>query len=86
MDPEILAKTLCVNCNEFDTCIQTRIQPIFFCEEYDNHMNLMKTAIVDKELCFIHHEKVDLHMNCDNRAFCIYKNGNPVKWFCEEYR
>jgi hypothetical protein len=86
MESEILEKTICVNCNEFDSCIKTRKQPVFFCEEYDNYTNVQKTFIAYDEESFINAEKVELHMNCDNRASCIYRNEYPEKLFCEEYR
>gem|GEM_PF-3707640 len=27
MNPEVVERTICVNCNEFDICIQKRLQP-----------------------------------------------------------
>ena len=87
MDPEVLEKTICINCNEFDTCINTRIQPIFFCEEYDNYLNVQnKSSYNEKEV--IVSEKNDytgLCQNCDNSKTCNFRKTDSTKWYCEEY-
>lgn len=86
MNPEVLEKTICINCNEFDRCIETMLQPIFFCEEYDNYVNVQKNFFADEEKTFINDEKIDLHMNCDNKTFCMYRrNDNTIKLYCEEH-
>lgn len=85
MENEKSEKTICVNCNDFDRCIDKRIQPVFFCEEYDNFIVVPK-KIFTEENKMNNDEKPDLHVNCDNKASCVFKNASPEKMFCEEYQ
>ena len=46
-------------------------------------MNIQKNSFADNEKTFINDEKIDLHMNCDNKIICMYRNDNTMKLYCE---
>ena len=87
MDPEVLEKTVCINCNEFDTCINTRIQPIFFCEEYDNYLIVQNNSLYNEKEVIVskNNDYQGLCRNCVNSITCNFRKTNSTKWFCEEY-
>ena len=87
MNPEDLEKTICINCNEFETCIKTRLQPIFFCEEYDNYFNVQNTSSYKEKVVFVNGKKdfTGLCRNCDNTKTCNLRKTDSTTWFCEEY-
>jgi len=88
MKPDILEIGICSTCNELGKCFlnKSESEAKIYCEEFDNYMNVQNNFFADKEKTFINNdEKLDLHMNCDNKITCIYKNDNKIKWYCEEH-
>ncbi|MDD5571272.1 MAG: hypothetical protein PHD97_08980 [Bacteroidales bacterium] len=87
MKPDVLDKSICSTCNELEKCFWNNSGPEakVYCEEFDSYMNIQKNFSEDKEKTFINDEKIDLHMNCDNKTICMYRNDNTMKMYCEEH-
>jgi len=85
MKQGILEKSICSTCNELEKCFlnKSESETKIYCEEFDNYLSIQKNFIADNEKTFVNDEKLDLHMNCDNKAVCMYRNDNTMKLYCE---
>ena len=88
-------KGLCVTCNHSEACAACKEnrEPVWFCEEFDDHVAPTEARDSNKA----HHVRSDAEVkpngaseglcgNCDTRETCCNRTAlaGPV-WFCEQY-
>ncbi|MCK4657314.1 MAG: hypothetical protein KAT85_09775 [candidate division Zixibacteria bacterium] len=82
---------LCVTCEHAPTCVfaQSGIQPVVFCEEYDEEqvVNAGTTNMLHRQN---RQEEPDfslkgLCVNCANRKDCTHRKPVTGIWHCEDY-
>ncbi len=87
MEKDILEKSICFTCMELSNCFsaKTASQAKIYCEEFKDYTDTQKSSFYLSEEAPVNGRIKDLHMNCNNRATCVYKDASPIKWYCEEY-
>lgn len=87
---------LCSTCNDAPTCVQAlkAMQPILFCDMFDDHCPPAQSRQADVETAAIsaplREEAEPLAMkglcqNCDHRHDCALPRPETGVWHCEEY-
>lgn len=93
-----LYNDICSTCNSGELCVskKTRQGPVWFCEEYDDYVEVKDETIVGTEFQIIPPWKDSnpmegpiqfkgLCINCENRNTCVNSRVEGGIWHCEEY-
>lgn len=86
---------LCVNCNYSSLCTirSNLVRPIWFCEEYDNTVNLKNNNFYNSKMdpSYTNNrgdsavQLKGICNNCANREICMLSKPEGGIWHCEEY-
>jgi hypothetical protein len=95
---KVLYKDICSTCNYGELCVskKTRQGPVWFCEEFEDHVTVEEENGVDTEFQIIPPWKEPgsnegsirfkgLCINCENRVTCANSKKEGGVWHCEEY-
>ncbi|MFA6922926.1 MAG: hypothetical protein WC223_01615 [Bacteroidales bacterium] len=78
---------ICSTCNHIEKCLfnQSNPEAKIYCEEFDDYVNVPNIFIANKkEKSYVDNKPLNLHINCDNKANCMYRD-TKTKLYCEEY-